>query len=96
MSLNINRNLLQQALKNPEVVRQIELLIKTVAAISPELGDVTAALVNNTGRLIDSNTPLTDGAAGFTATLNNAPAAGDPAKWVSIDDNGVTRYIPCW
>jgi hypothetical protein len=28
--------------------------------------------------------------------LLNAPTAGNPTKWVPIDDNGVTRFIPCW
>ena len=94
--LRIDRNLLQQALRNPEVVRQIELLIRVVSEISPEIGDVTAALTNNTGRLMDSNQALDDGAGAATATLNNAPVAGDPTKWVEIDDNGTVRYIPAW
>lgn len=95
-TLSINRNLLTQALRNPEVVRQIELLIRTVSEISPELGDVVANLTNSTGRLMDSNEDLVDGAGAALGTLNNAPAAGDPTKWVEIDDNGVTRYIPAW
>ena len=31
-----------------------------------------------------------------TATLENAPTAGDPVKWIAIDDNGTTLYIPAW
>ena len=37
-----------------------------------------------------------NGAAAALGTLTNAPAAGDPTKWVPIDDNGTTRYLPAW
>jgi hypothetical protein len=37
-----------------------------------------------------------DGAAAAVGTLNNAPAAGDPTKWIPVDDNGTTRFIPAW
>lgn len=46
--------------------------------------------------LIKTNSSLSNGAAGNTATLTNAPAAGNPTKWVAINDNGTTRYIPAW
>lgn len=39
---------------------------------------------------------LTNNAAAAVGTLNNAPAAGNPTKWIAIDDNGTTRYIPAW
>lgn len=39
---------------------------------------------------------LTNGAAANVGTLNNAPAAGNPTKWIPIDDNGTTRFIPAW
>jgi hypothetical protein len=39
---------------------------------------------------------LTNGAAAAAGTLGNAPAAGNPTKWVPINDNGTTRYIPAW
>jgi hypothetical protein len=39
---------------------------------------------------------LADGAAAAAGTLLNAPAAGNPTKWIPIDDNGTTRYIPAW
>jgi len=57
---------------------------------------ITADLTNNTGRLVDSSVNLTDGSAANTATLTNAPATGNPTKWISIDDNGTTRYVPAW
>lgn len=39
---------------------------------------------------------LTGFSGSYTATLDNAPVAGDPSKWVTIDDGGVTRVIPTW
>jgi len=65
------------------------LTIATTAAI-------TADLTNNTGNLIDSSVGLTNGAGASAGTLLNAPTAGNPTKWVPIDDNGTTRYIPAW
>jgi hypothetical protein len=65
------------------------LTIATTAAI-------TADLTNNTGNLIDSSVGLTNGAGASVGTLLNAPTAGNPTKWVPIDDNGTTRYIPAW
>lgn len=48
------------------------------------------------GTFLKSNTPLSDGSAANTATLTNAPAVGNPTKWIPINDNGTTRYIPVW
>jgi hypothetical protein len=55
-----------------------------------------ATAINNTGRLIDSITTLTNGAGASVGTLTNSPVAGNPTKWVRINDNGTTRYIPAW
>lgn len=60
------------------------------------VGYLTADLTNNTGRLIDSSVSLTNGAGANAGTLTNSPVTGDPTKWVPIDDNGTTRYIPAW
>ena len=51
---------------------------------------------NDAGALIRTKTTLTNGAAASLGTLTNAPAAGNPTKWISIDDNGTTRQIPAW
>lgn len=56
----------------------------------------TGLITGNSATLIKSNTTLSDGAAAATGTLTNAPAAGNPTKWVPINDNGTTRYVPCW
>jgi hypothetical protein len=46
--------------------------------------------------LIRTKTTLNNGASSNTGTLTNAPASGNPTKWISIDDNGTTRKIPAW
>lgn len=57
---------------------------------------VTANLTNTQTTLLTSSATLTDGAGANTGTLTNAPTAGNPTKWVPIDDNGTIRYIPAW
>lgn len=59
-------------------------------------GTVAAQLKNNQTILLETTAALTNGAAAATGTLLNAPAAGNPTKWVAINDNGTTRYIPTW
>ena len=39
---------------------------------------------------------LTNGAGAGAGTITNAPAAGNPTKWIAINDAGTTRYIPAW
>lgn len=61
-------------------------------------GDVRAggALRQHDGVLLHSTTALTDGAGASAGTLTNAPAAGNPTKWIEVDDNGTIRKIPAW
>lgn len=46
--------------------------------------------------LIITNTALNNGSGASTGTLTNAPAIGNPTKWIGIDDNGTVRYVPAW
>lgn len=46
--------------------------------------------------LLRTSVALTNGAAAAAGTLLNAPVAGNPTKWVPINDNGTVRYIPAW
>ena len=39
---------------------------------------------------------LANGSGVGIGLLNNAPQAGNPVKWMKINDNGVIRYIPTW
>lgn len=72
----------------------------TTAAISVPItsGDVTVggAIKVTSATMIKTATSFTNGAAAQVATMNNGPAAGNPTKWIPIDDNGTTRYIPAW
>lgn len=49
-----------------------------------------------TTTLITSTVALTDGAGASAGTITNAPSVGNPTKWIPINDNGTTRYIPAW
>lgn len=51
---------------------------------------------NSASFLMRTKTTWNNGAAAGAGTITNAPAAGNPTKWVPIDDNGTTRYIPAW
>jgi hypothetical protein len=46
--------------------------------------------------LIRSAASLPNGAGGNVGTLTTAPSAGNPTKWIPVDDDGTTRYIPAW
>jgi len=74
-----------------------------------ETGGVTAMTINTsqavafaagitTGSttLQSTSVALTNGAGASAGTLTNAPAVGNPTKWIPINDNGTTRYIPAW
>lgn len=43
-----------------------------------------------------TSSALTNGSGAGAGTITNAPAAGNPTKWIGINDNGTTRYIPSW
>jgi hypothetical protein len=46
--------------------------------------------------LLKTTAALTNGAAAAAGTLLNAPVAGNPTKWIAIDDAGTVRQIPAW
>lgn len=75
----------------------------TPTLITPAIGAATGTslvltgnITTGTGTLHKTTTALTNGAGAAAGTLANAPAAGNPTKWVPIDDNGTIRYIPTW
>ncbi|QTP32822.1 hypothetical protein B7759_01400 [Burkholderia glumae] len=55
-----------------------------------------STLTNGDTVLMRTSASLSNGAASQTATLTNGPIAGNPTKWIPINDNGATRYIPAW
>ncbi len=63
--------------------------------VTNSLIGATLTLTNGTV-LVTTNTNFANGAAGNTGTLTNSPAAGNPTKWIAINDNGTVRHIPAW
>lgn len=64
---------------------------------TPALGVASAtSLTLASTTLLTTSVALTNGAAAQTATMTNGPTAGNPTKWIPINDNGTTRYIPAW
>ena len=45
---------------------------------------------------LTTSSALTNGAGASAGTITNAPSVGNPTKWIGINDNGTTRYIPAW
>lgn len=78
-------------------------------AVTDNINDIGASLANRprnlflaggvthgSATLLTTTTALTNNAAAQTATLTNGPTAGNPTKWIPINDNGTTRNIPAW
>lgn len=57
---------------------------------------LAGGITTGSATLHTTSVSLTNGAAVALGTLSNAPVAGNPTKWVPINDNGTTRYIPAW
>ena len=53
-------------------------------------------MTNNDTTMVSTNQTLTNWWGMYLATLGNSPIAGNPSKWIKIDDNGTIRYIPTW
>lgn len=54
------------------------------------------AVPGGTNPVLTTTSAVTSGAGADLGTLTNAPAAGNPTKWMPFDDAGVTRYFPAW
>lgn len=64
---------------------------------TPISGDtLTLGPSATSGALIATNAALTTGAGASLGTLTNAPSAGNPTKWIKINDNGTIRSVPAW
>ena len=57
---------------------------------------VTGGITIGSTTLLTSSVALTNNAGASAGTLTNAPAIGNPTKWIPINDNGTTRNIPAW
>lgn len=81
-------------------VREVPAAVPIVAVCSQDLPEAVlparAVLQIVSDGTLKSGIELLDGSGSSVATLSNAPTAGDPSKWIAIDDGGTTRYIPAW
>lgn len=68
--------------------------IATSPALVSSLGDITVS--GASGVFLATTTALTNGAGAGAGTLTNAPSAGNPTKWIEINDAGTIRKIPTW
>lgn len=57
---------------------------------------IAGGITHGSTTLLTTTVALTNGAGVASGTLTNAPAAGNPTKWIPINDNGTTRHIPAW
>jgi len=67
-----------------------------IGATTPSTGKFTSVTVAGGAQFLTTSTALTNGAGAGAGTIANAPAAGNPTKWIGINDNGTIRYIPAW
>ncbi len=51
---------------------------------------------NDATAMLFSHVAMNNGAGASAGTLLNAPAAGNPSKWIPFNDNGTIRYMPAW
>mgnify|MGYP001566741902 CR=1 FL=1 len=81
----------------PALKRSTTTIQVRLADDSADAGLTALSISTSTAATFHTTTAaLTDGAGVATGTLLTAPAAGNPTKWIGINDNGTTRYIPAW
>lgn len=78
-----------------QVVNDAETAVIAALSDAGELS-LSGGITTDSTTLHSTSVALTNGAAAAAGTLTNAPAAGNPTKWIPINDNGTTRYIPAW
>ena len=83
---------------NGNTIFTIDNVSKTGAAYITNDGKIYSDIGYFTGStiLMTSTVALSNDAAAQTATMTNAPAAGNPTKWITINDNSTLRDIPTW
>lgn len=85
----LNSNICNDKFTNPTFINWT-----TVGAQTENYFSMGTLMVgSNAGLKLSSQT---SGAAAQTGTLTNGPAAGNPAFWLPVVINGVTRYVPAW
>jgi len=66
------------------------------ATVSCQVGTGKVLINSGAAQVFRSTQTQTNYAGAAAGTLNNAPHAGNPDKWVAFDDNGTLRKIPTW
>lgn len=67
-----------------------------VVTVRASLTVTGGGITHGSTTLLTTTVALTAGGTGLTPTLTQGPVSGNPTKWVPINDNGTTRYIPTW
>lgn len=57
---------------------------------------ITGLLTLSGGTLLSTSAGLSNNAGAQAGTLLNSPVAGNPTKWLVINDNGTLRNVPAW
>lgn len=70
--------------------------IGAIAGNRPRNLFIAGALQIGSAQMLATTTAFTNNAAAAAGTLGNAPVAGNPTKWIPINDNGTIRNIPAW
>ena len=58
--------------------------------------DVNGGVNVSSTTMLSTTTAFTNNAGSSAGTITNAPAVGNPTKWIPINDNGTIRNIPAW
>ncbi len=73
-----------------------DIVLKVNSTARLTVSALNGQVIFNQAILFRTTTALTNNAAAQIATLTNGPTAGNPTKWIPINDNGTTRNIPAW
>ncbi len=73
----------------------VAVMARIAAAFAPRALDTPVMKVHVDAGHTYVGVTLTEVAAQDSGTIT-APVAGDPFKWIAIDDNGVTLLVPGW
>jgi len=95
----ITREQLKSFCKDDEMIRAFEELFSQMQYVFDMVSTMPPSVVTESlgaEALAKSTVTLDDGVGVAVGTLTNAPAATDPVKWIPINDNGTTRWVPTW
>jgi hypothetical protein len=57
---------------------------------------VTTLTTGTAASVLTTNVAETDYTGASAGTITNAPAVGNPTKWLAVNDNGTLRKFPTW